>query len=94
MDHSGLDPSRLKPNLVRDGNLKPGLVTPNYAGGVPGNGTQIKPSLLDAAGQLKPGLVSGTDLKPSLLAGEAIESPPPPSGGIGFMAIGSTFIVG
>jgi hypothetical protein len=71
-DHSGLNPQRLKPGLKSGDRLKPGLVTPSYSGGTPTSAAQVKPSLLDRAGNLKPGLVSGGKLKPSLGSGSTI----------------------
>jgi hypothetical protein len=72
-DHSGLNPQRLKPGLKSGGDrLKPGLVTRSYSGGTPSSASQVKPSLLDREGDLKPGLVSGGKLKPSLGSGSTI----------------------
>ena len=68
-DYSDLIPANLKPGLTTpDGaNLKPGLVTPAYTGGTPSAADQIKPSLRNADGSLKAGLVLGSELKPSLV---------------------------
>ena len=67
-DYSSLNPAVLKPGLTTpDGaDLKPGLVTSAYTGGTPTAANQIKPSLRNADGSLKAGLVSGGALKPSL----------------------------
>lgn len=77
-DYSDLNPANLKPGLTTpDGlELKPGLVTSAYAGGTPTASNQIKASLRNADGSLKPGLISGSALKASLLnaAGPAVPS--------------------
>lgn len=73
-NYADLNPAILKPGLTTaDGaNLKPGLVTPAYSGGVPSNANQVKPSLLKADGTLKAGLLTiGGELKPSLAIGGA-----------------------
>lgn len=77
MDHSELDPQRLKPGLKSGSRLKPNLVRPSYAGGTPTAASQVKPSLLDKAGNIKPGLASGGQLKPSLRNGDIGPTMPP-----------------
>ncbi|GAB5404318.1 MAG: hypothetical protein Aurels2KO_25490 [Aureliella sp.] len=69
-DHTDLIPANLKPGLTTpDGqDLKPSLVTPLYTGGTPTAVEQIKPSLRDSAGNLKPGLLDGDMLKRSLVS--------------------------
>jgi hypothetical protein len=71
MDHSDLDPQRLKPGLKTGSRLKPNLVRPSYTGGTPTAADQVKPTLLDKAGNLKPGLASDGNLKASLLQDDA-----------------------
>ena len=80
------DPSKFDPSRVRaawttpDGqNLKKGCTTDQYTGGTPGPG-DLKPGMLDAAGNLKPGLLLGDDLKPSILLAPIDEIPGSSSG--------------
>lgn len=78
-DYSDLDPAILKPGLTTpDGaNLKPSLVTSDYTGGTPSAANQIKPSLRNADGSLKAGLLTDGALAASLTNANA--SLPDPS---------------
>lgn len=67
-NYSDLDPAKLKPGLTDgNGNLKPSLTTPLYTGGKPTNANQVKRSIVDAAGNLRAGLVHDGKIKRSLL---------------------------
>ena len=64
-----LNPALLKPSLTDGaGNLRHALVTDSYSGGTPSAASELRGSLVDDGGKLKPGLClpHGT-LKPSLL---------------------------
>lgn len=66
-DYSDLNPEVLRRGLVDgNGNLKPGLVTPEYTGGTPSAAGEIKASLRNADGTLKAGLIRGDQLKESI----------------------------
>ena len=57
----------LRQSWHKDGNLRPSHTTASYTGGNPTAVTDLKPSIVDyATGNLKPGLVSGNELKASV----------------------------
>lgn len=66
-DYSDLIPGNLKPGAVSGSDLKPGLVTADYAGGTPSAADQIKAGLRNADGSLKAGLLLGDVLKAGIV---------------------------
>jgi len=48
------------------GNLRPSVVTDQYLGGDPAAAGDLKPSIIDSAGNVRAGLIEGSSLKASV----------------------------